>query len=190
MRTYFIIFNSFSCIQCINTDFGLQLHDSLSETIYHGFIYCLKMLRRKCYSWTKHTNTTLWLFVKHMDSVTSKIPKKLWNCKKTCSATTNLVFRCGEATRDEQTCPFTTAVTLQPERERERDKKGRWKRCILSHSHMSCNHLLFHWQRLLLAKFMWPLPQPLTSTEKHLFEGKDNWHNPAQILLMWFTLNH
>lgn len=124
MRTYFIIFNSFSCIQCINTDFGLQLHDSLSETIYHGFIYCLKMLRRKCYSLTKHTNTTLWLFVKHMYSVTSKIPKKLWNCKKTCSATTNLVFRCGEATRDEQTCPFTTAVTLQPERERERDKKG------------------------------------------------------------------
>lgn len=37
---------------------------------------------------------------------------------------------------------------------------------------------------------MWPLPWPLTSMEKHLFEEKDSWHNPTPCLLMWFMLNH
>lgn len=70
------------------------------------------------------------------------------------------------------------------------EKKGtqQWKQCNLSHSQVSCNHLLFSRVTSALAKFMWPLPWPLTSMKKHLFEGKDSWHNPTSNLLMWFTL--
>lgn len=83
---------------------------------------------------------------------------------------------------------FSTAVTSSIW---NREEKGRqqWKRCILSHSHSSCNHLLFPLVTSALAKFMWPLLWPLTSMEKHLFEGKDSWHNPTSPLLMWFMLN-
>ena len=69
--------------------------------------------------------TKLWPFVKQMDSVISKIPNKLLKLWKTCSVATNVVFWCGEATRNEQKCPFSSAVTLQPERERERKRKKR-----------------------------------------------------------------
>ncbi len=78
-------------------------------------------------------------------------------------------------------CPFP----LQPLESffnlKEREKgTEQWKQCILSHSHVSCNHLLFPLVTSASAKFMWPLPWPLTSMEKHLFEGKDNWHDSTE----------
>lgn len=62
-------------------------------------------------------------------------------------------------------------------RESEKKETEQWKQCILSHSHVFCNHLLFPLVTSALAKFMWPLTWPLNPMENHLFEGKDDWHN-------------
>lgn len=72
---------------------------------------------------------------------------------------------------------FFSLVCKKIKRESEKKETEQWKQCILSHSHVFCNHLLFPLVTSALAKFMWPLTWPLIPMENHLFEGKDDWHN-------------
>lgn len=84
--------------------------------------------------------------------------------------------------------PLASWVFLQSERWNKKQPNNENK--VSCPTVMSCNHLLFLLGTSALAKFMWPLPWLLTSLERHLFEFKNNWHNPPQNLLMWFMFNH
>ena len=142
------------------------------------------------------------MFVKHRNPVISKIPTKLrelsWclTLKKLLCYNKFVSNKKATANSISHTIWMNWSVlfhcdhlSLQSGREKKRTQNNE-NYVIPSHGHVSWNHLLFPLATSALAKFMWPLPWPLTSAEKHLFEGKDSWHNPTPNLLMWFTLNN